>query len=284
VTASAALVERYVATHPREAAQQLDPAPADDAARVCGQLSPECAAVLLPHLAPVQAAQVTARLAPGTAAAVLQHVPLDLAAWLLRAQDVETMTPVLAELPSTRADAIRALLEYEPGTAGAVMDPEVLAVSADATVEETRALLQRHPAHLYYYVYALDSDRRLAGVCDLAELLQAAGGPLRAILRTDVICLAAGMPLAVVFTHSGWAQLDALPVVGPGRRFLGVLRHRRMRQLLERDRPAAVQPGVRTMMALGEIYWLGLCGLLQGIASTASTATETETSGNRGRS
>ena len=54
-------------------------------------------------------------------------------------------------------------------------------------------------------------------------------------------------------------------------RFLGVLRHRRMRQLQEEDTPASGDDrAVRTVMALGEVYWLGLCGLLQGIAATAS--------------
>jgi hypothetical protein len=44
-----------------------------------------------------------------------------------------------------------------------------------------------------------------------------------------------------------------------------------MRQLRElADSSGGDDRTVRTMMALGEIYWLGLCGLLQGIAATAS--------------
>jgi hypothetical protein len=46
-----------------------------------------------------------------------------------------------------------------------------------------------------------------------------------------------------------------------------------MRQLLETHRQGTPgEPAVQTVMALGEIYWLGLCGLLQGFATTAADA------------
>ncbi|HUF47959.1 MAG TPA: hypothetical protein VMM93_09085, partial [Vicinamibacterales bacterium] len=119
---------------------------------------------------------------------------------------------------------------------------------------------------------------RLVGVFDLAELQQAdADQPVRAIANSSVTWLSADAPLASVFAHPGWRTLDAMPVVDDGRRFLGVLRHRTMRQLQEQDTPASGDDRtVRTVMALGEIYWLGLCGLLQGIAVTASESAAPE--------
>jgi Mg/Co/Ni transporter MgtE len=271
MSASLALVERYVASQPQAVAREIDRLAPGDAAQVVSAISAECAAALLPHLATVQAAQAMAELPPAEAAAVLQHLAMDPLTSVLRRLAPDTAARVLDDLPPARANAARALLAHAPDTAGAVMDPEVLTVPADASVDDARALLARYPAHAYYYVYALDADHRLAGVCDLAELMQARAGPLRTILRTDLITLPAASPLGAVFVHPGWRQLDALPVIGDGRRFLGVLRHRRMRQLLEREPPVpADDRTVRTMMALGEIYWLGLCGLLQGIAATAT--------------
>jgi hypothetical protein len=91
------------------------------------------------------------------------------------------------------------------------------------------------------------------------------------ILKVNVLWLSAEAPLESVFVHPGWREFDALPVVDRDRRFLGVIRHRRMRQLVEQSRSLTDEgQAVRTVLALGEIYWLGLCGLLQGIATTAT--------------
>jgi predicted transcriptional regulator len=118
----------------------------------------------------------------------------------------------------------------------------------------------------------------LVGVVDVAELLQASPDrPLETVMHTNVLWLAAESSLEAVFEHPGWYQYDAMPVLAGDRRFLGVIRHRRIRQLLQTRRGApSAAPAVTTVMALGEIYWLGLCGLLHGIASTATEAAAPE--------
>jgi magnesium transporter len=186
--------------------------------------------------------------------------------------DPAVVARILAALPVEQARGVGALLAHGPATAGGVMDPHVLAVPLAATVADVRALLDTAPQHLYYYVYVVDAEHRLAGVFDLAELMQAgAADPVRAIVKPRVTWLAADAPLASVFAHPGWRALDAMPVVDHDRRFLGVLRHRHMRQLQEQETPAGGDDRtLRTVMALGEIYWLGLCGLLQGLASSAT--------------
>jgi magnesium transporter len=191
---------------------------------------------------------------------------------LLRRLDHTVASRLLDALPADRAAPVRALLSYPAQSAGGVMDPLVLTAPLSASVADVRALISRQSARLYYYVYIVDTSHRLAGVVDVAELLQADPvQPLQAVMHADVLWLSAESSLDSVFVHPGWRLYDALPVLGDDRRFLGVIRHRRMRQLLESHRPAAPgEPGVRTVMALGEIYWLGLCGLLQGIAATAT--------------
>ena len=169
-------------------------------------------------------------------------------------------------------DAVRALLHYPADSAGGVMDPLVLTAPLSASVDETQALVSAQPGHVYYYLYVVDPSHRLVGVVDLAELLQASPDrPLEAVMHASVVWLPAESSLEAVFAHAGWQQYDAIPVLAADRRLLGVIRHRRMRQLLAERRTATpAEPVVTTVMALGEIYWLGLCGLLQGIASTAA--------------
>lgn len=270
MSASLALVETYVATHPREAARMVERLPTDDLMAVLAALSAESGGELLAHVTPAAAAHAVERLPVDDAARRLEHLGLDLLAALLRRLDSTRREQILDALPADRARAARALLAQVPDTAGAAMDPEILTLPVDATVADARALIAAHPEHLYYDLYVVDPDLRLAGVLDLAELMQAADGPIRAIARTTVVSVPAAMPLKAVYAHAGWRDFDALPVVGDDRRFLGALRHRRIRQLVERDKTAASdERGMRTVLALGEVYWLGLCGLLQGIATAA---------------
>jgi magnesium transporter len=270
VSASLALVESYLESHPDDAARSVERLPPGDLAALLAALPDGAAGRLLAHVTPAAAAGAVAQLAADAAARRLEHVRLDQLAALLRRIDASRAAEVLDQLPVDRARQARALLAQVPDTAGAVMDPEILTLPLDGTVADARALIAAHPAHLYYYLYVVDAEQRLAGVIDVAELMQAGDGPVRAVVQTNVVSLPAAMPLKAVFAHAGWRDFDALPVVGGDRRFLGAIRHRRMRQIVERDRTATADDrGMRTVLALGEVYWLGLCGLLQGIATAA---------------
>jgi magnesium transporter len=235
-------------------------------------MDPMSAAELLSHLAPVQAVATLSMLPADDAATVLAALPADSSASLLRQIDPSIARVLVDLLPPDLAAPVRTLMSYPSTSAGGVMDPLVLTAPLAATAADVRSLVARFPDHLYYYVYVIDDDHRLAGVLDLAELFQAQAAVLvRDVMHSPVSSLSAEASLDAVFAHPAWRHFDALPVVADGQRFVGAIRHRRMRQLLEAHKATGQRdPGVQTVMALGEIYWLGLCGLLQGIASTAS--------------
>jgi len=272
VSAILQVVEHYAMTHPDDVARRLERLDVDDAVLVVSALPPDNAAALLPHVAQSHAARILTALSAEAAAAVTVAMPVDLAASLLRRVEPPVVVRMLSALPAEQSRSLGALLAHEPLTAGGVMDPEVFTLPVTASVADARDLIAANPEHLYYYVYVVDAQQRLVGVLDIAQLLQAdANAPVRTVVSPHVTWLSADAPLPSVFAHPGWRAFDALPVVDLDGRFLGVLRHRRMRQLQEEDTPASGDDSaVRTVMALGEVYWLGLCGLLQGIASTAS--------------
>jgi Mg/Co/Ni transporter MgtE len=272
VTAALMLVEQYVTTHPEGAARRVERASDADQARIVASLPPPQCATLLRHMAPAMAVRALSTLNPEAAADALALLPLDLTASLVRRLDAVAAEPLLDAMPATLREAVRALLAHAPNTAGGVMDPLVLTVPLAATVGEARTIVEREPGHLYYYVFVVDGEHRLTGVCDLAELMQAdPADPLQVVVKAGVVWIAASTPLDAVVVHPAWQHFDALPVVGESRRFLGLLRHRRVRQIVAQGAQATGQDGaVRTVVALGEIYWLGLCGLLQGISATAS--------------
>jgi magnesium transporter len=266
------ILDRYVSDKPHEVARHAEALDSDARTSILAANTPERSAALIQRVAPVQASEALRRMDREAAAGVLQALPIEVAASLLRRLPEDVAGPVLDALPAALAVALRQLLAHRPDTAGAVADPLALVVSHRATVAEASKLVEAGPPHLYYYVYVVDDDHRLAGVFDLAELMRARPDDTLARLMTpEVTWLAADATLETVFAHPGWHLLDAMPVVDANGRYLGVLRHRRMRQLREERGAQSDKDGaVRTVVALGEIYWLGLCGLVQGFATAAA--------------
>ena len=256
---------RFVADHP------------EDAALVLEQLSFADAAALLAELEPSQGARVVARLSAALAvdclrslpdrlvSGVLGELPIDLAARILMRASDETRGAWLAALPEERAEFLRRKLRYPPGTAGALVDPLVLALPVDLSVGEAQKQLRRSAERAYYYLYVVDRDQRLVGALDIRELMLAEPKEtLGAVMHREVITVSAHADLATVIGHPGWRELDALPVVDGAGVFFGIIRHRMMRQIAGRDEQQA-QPMVRTLVSLGELYWTGLSAFLAGV-------------------
>ena len=82
-----------------------------------------------------RAADILDAMEPDDAADVLAHIPED-----QREELLELMEP-------EEAEDVRALLQYLPDTAGGLMTPEPIVLSADATVAEALALIRRHELH-----------------------------------------------------------------------------------------------------------------------------------------
>jgi magnesium transporter len=272
--AGPSLAAHYTATFPDEVARHVERLDRDAAVEVMSSLPAETAAALLPLLAPGRAARLVQDLNETDAVAVIRSVRADVAASLMRRMEPTSARQLLAGLDAHEAHDISRLLAHDPATAGGVMDPRVLTVTMGATVADARLLVAADPEHLYYYMYVVDAAHRLVGVFDLAELMQASAHDLvESIAEPSVTWLSPDTPLVSVYEHPGWRTLDAMPVIDHDRRFLGVLRHRRVRQLQAEEAPSrADDHAVQAVLALGEVYWLGLCGLLQGIAATATDA------------
>jgi predicted transcriptional regulator len=157
------------------------------------------------------------------------------------------------------------------------MDPAAPVASADATVGEIRRSAAR-VEFLHDVLFVVDAAHQLAGFLDRGALAAARDeDSARAVMLPVVASLPIGMPLAVLAALPEWQMADVLPVVDEDRRFAGAIDHRRVRRAISSpDAVTGTDRTMRTLMALGEVYWLGLSGLMQGLATTASAQARTE--------
>jgi Mg/Co/Ni transporter MgtE len=276
MSASRDLFEAYVTAEPVDAGMAVAALPPEDATAWLLEAEPTTAATLIQHMPGPAAARGLAGLPAEDAARVAEQIPLDELATLLRRCEPAVTAGVLDALPGDLTSALRTLLATTEGTAGAALDPRVPVVQADATAGDVRAYLKDVYTRLFDYVYVVEEDRTLIGVINLDALATAdAHTPARQVTRDTVDWLRVEMPLDAVQAHPGWQRFDVLPVVDGRSRFVGVVRHRRLRQLLREGQASPRDDsGMRTLMALGEVYWLGLCGILQGLSTAASLPPE----------
>jgi magnesium transporter len=262
-----AVATRFLENHPEEAAAVLERVSFSDAAALLSELDPKLAAQALARLSASLAVDCLRSMHGEKVATVLAEVPLELAARLLRRAEEDVRERWLTMLPADGAEQLRRRLRYPPGTAGALADPLVLALPADLPVGEAQKQLRRSAERAYYYIYVVDRDHRLVGALDIRELMLApAKDALDGVMHRDPVRIPASSDLPTITAHPGWRELDALPVVDSGGVFMGIVRHRTLRQMTGLGTgPGQGELAVRTLVSLGELYWAGLSAFLAGL-------------------
>ena len=158
-------------------------------------------------------------------AEVLTRMEADDAADLVAELPEERRADVVELLPTVQRRRVRALLGYDPATAGGLMSPEFVCVYAQATQVEVleRIRMSRCSAEALAWIYVMNARKRLTGAVALADLLRAEPG-----LRIGEV---AGVPQRVrpdadleeVSRLMTDYDLTVVPVVDDEQRLLGVI-------------------------------------------------------------
>ena len=164
----------------------------------------------------------------------------EIAEEVLENLDSDDAADVMGELPDTKAEEviglledeeqasdIRDLLNYEDGTAGALMAKELVKVRGEWTV--TRAIReirrQADELHQVYTVYVVDAEDRLTGRLSLKHLLLAAESTRSRISelqsKGDIVTILAEESEDKATMLMERYDLVALPVVDEAGRLLG---------------------------------------------------------------
>jgi CBS domain-containing protein len=188
-------------------ADALEEMPEDEQAHILEQLGDERAADILDAMEPDDAADLLAQLPEGRSEQLLDLMEPD------------------------EADDVRALLAYGPDTAGGLMTPEPIVLSADATVAEALALIRRHELHpaLAAAVFVTlppyeTPTGRLLGVVHFQRMLRYPPHErLGAIIDDSVEPVHATASAAEVARLLASYNLVSLPVVDAAHRLVGAV-------------------------------------------------------------
>lgn len=165
-----ALALEYVRQLPDEAAAELEKGrPADTADWLAGLGAPEVEA-LLGRLASDTSVRVLAAMPPEAAAAALAALDPPQASRLASRLERPVRETLLGRLPADLARDLRQIASYPPGTAGALMDPQVLALRPRTTAAEALARLRDLGHKSISRVYLVDPAEVLVGSVRVRDL------------------------------------------------------------------------------------------------------------------
>ncbi|MBA8817318.1 CBS domain-containing protein/sporulation protein YlmC with PRC-barrel domain [Microbacterium halimionae] len=174
---------------------------------------------------------------------ILEALGDERAADILDAMEPDDAADLLGQLPDARseelldlmepeeAEDVRALLKYGPETAGGLMTPEPIVLSADATVAEALALIRRHELHpaLAAAVYVTlppyeTPTGRLLGTVHFQRMLRYPPHErLGAIIDDTIDPVPATAPAAEVARMLASYNLVSLPVTDGAHRLVGAV-------------------------------------------------------------
>jgi magnesium transporter len=186
------------------AAETLEEMPAEQQARILGDMDEERAADILEWMSPDEAADV------------LGDLPEEKAEELLELMEGEEKADVAELLP------------YADDTAGGLMTTEFVSLPNELTVGEAFARLREmaETPNMIYYLYVVDGENswKLLGVIALRSLLIAdPSSPLDEVMRTKFQKAYVDDPALEVAQRIAEYNLLALPVVDEAGDILGII-------------------------------------------------------------
>ena len=258
------LSEAFLQAHPDDAARLLERFAPQDVAAVLSTCLPSVASAVLQRMVSPAADDCVSLMSDEHGALVIAELPSARATELLRRMLPERRRAFLEMLPAKCAGPLGRVIQYPPHTAGALVDPLTATFPDDISVEEARDRLAGFTTHVHYYLYVVNREQTLVGVLNLRELML--GRPqalLASMMQRQVVSVPASTSREQIITNPYWQQFHALPVVDAHGVFLGVLRYDVFRRLETEAAPRdAVELALGTILAIGELYWVGLAKVL----------------------
>jgi magnesium transporter len=218
--------EKLEDLHPADLADIMEDLSASERQSIIASLDEETAAAVLAELDARLTTQIVEDLDPEKAADILEEMAPDAAADLLADLSKETSEELLDEMPGQEANEVRGLLEFDPATAGGMMNPEFVFVGENSTREEVVEWLRRQDRNLDQLdtIVLLDNNVQYAGSVPVARLLLAAPGePMAALKMEPLVSLPPDADEKEVFQLFDKYNLRMLTIVNKENRPVGAI-------------------------------------------------------------
>ncbi len=174
---------------------------------------------------------------------------------------------ILTKLSPEISLPLNQMLSLSVNSVGTLMNPLVPTLPDDINVKEALELIRKNKQQLFHYIYITRHDNIFAGLVKLEDLIVTdSNEQLDSIMKTDVPHLIVDIDFHKIINHPAWIDYTALPVLDRSGVFVGALSHGVLRKLEIDNKIKKPKQAVVAANALGELYQIGLSGLLYSAA------------------
>jgi magnesium transporter len=212
--------------HPRDVAERLGECDDTTTWQIIHCLRTPQYRAVFSHLPMERQVRLMEAHADGDGAEFLQHLEADDRVALMQSLPNETRQRLLAQLDREARADIERLSIYRPGTAGSVMNTDVVTLPEELTVEAAIERLRAVAAvrETIYYNYVTDPHGKLLGIVSLRDLLLSSPEtPLGDMMSTDVVAVWVDDDQEQVARKIREYDLIAIPVLHGDHRLAGVV-------------------------------------------------------------
>jgi CBS domain-containing protein/sporulation protein YlmC with PRC-barrel domain len=212
--------------HPADIADIVEDLGPEERGAIFETIDEEVAAEALSEVEPETQASILESLEPEKAAEILEEMAPDEAADALGELTEEAAGEILEEMEPASQTEVTELLEFEPDSAGGLMNTDFLSVSVRGTVADALSEVRRHEDLLdtVSAIYLVDSSEALVGVVPLGRLLFGnPDQPLAMFTVEPLQSVPADEAKDRVAERFDKYNLLSLPVVDPAGRLVGVI-------------------------------------------------------------
>lgn len=259
------LLERYLETHPVSAARQLETHATSEVATLLGAHAVPAAAEVIRRMDAERATRVLLDMQPERMSIIIQNLDPAHMARLLARLESEERERMLGPLPLPLRDEITGLLNYPPGTAGALMDGRVMTFAKSSPVRVALERIRQAHAQRIGDLIIVDDDGEFAGVVRLQDLVGANPEQyLEELAQAGGIFVQPMTPREDLVELLNQHRLASVPVIDLHDRVVGVIRQDGLVDALQQDAAADLQQmvgGSAEERALSR-PWVGVKGRL----------------------
>lgn len=270
----AIIIKQFIQEHGIEAARALENIVPDKLAAFFNDTPAELLLEVIPLMNPHLMSTIFELMQQEKVVQLFESLDIHITVLSIRMMNKDLADMILNTLSSGKSTSIRRLLQYLENSVGAHMDPTVLTLSENMTVKEALAEARKHEKKIHPDLFVLTSDRRIKGVIKLSELI--AKNPeneIRLIMNTKITTIPPETPIQSILYHQEWAEYYSLPVVDQKSLFLGAIRLETIRSILVKSDKKIEDLSQTAINALGELYQIGLSGLLKSATDLKSGLT-----------
>ena len=210
---------------PEDIAGWLDHMESDDRQRIIEALDHDAAGTVLTDTTSSIRAELVEDIEPRRLARIAESLPADEAADLIGELEDRDSEEVLRHISDRDEEVLRDLLTYPEDTAGGIMNPDIVALTPESTVDDAITFLRSAGEDtVTAALYVVDEDRHLLGFVRLRRLVTAR--PTRKlgdIMSEDVISVDVRCDQEEVADQVDKYNFIAIPVVDGDNRLLGAV-------------------------------------------------------------